>query len=166
MSIRTDHFDGNDTETVLGLVEANGSFGRSLYVNIPTLGRSRRTDGGAEDPSTVSVDFEGGIDSYERGDYVNLTFEPSDYNDCHMLHTVEKATLAAPTKIEEPHFNNTNIPKICPQCGREAAAVVKTEYDTMTGGKVSQDADMCTVTPENRGSWFGLSSEFTFVHGL
>jgi hypothetical protein len=51
-------------------------------------------------------------------------------------------------------------------CGRETAAVVKTEYDSMTGGKVSDTADYCAVDEDNRGAWFEFNGEHAFVHGV
>lgn len=166
MAMETDHFDSTETETALAKVASTTSYGKSLYVEIPLLGRSRRTDGGAEDMNTTSVEFEEDIFDYEYGDYVTLTFEPKTYGDNHVLTKVERATFTDPTNADEPTFPNTDIPKTCPCCGCEAAAVVKTEYDSTTGGKASDTADACVVTPENRGEWFGFSGEMSFIHGV
>lgn len=55
-----------------------------------------------------------------------------------------------PLEADEPKFLNADMPKICPQCGREAAALVKTEYDSM--GKFSGTADVCSTDLVGRGS--------------
>lgn len=167
MSMRTNHFDGESTETALARVLTSPGMTESLYVEIPTIGRSRRTDGGAEDMYSGSVEYEGGYQNYGRGDYVMLTFEPTTYGDDHVLTRVEPATFTEPPANDEPTFPNTesDIPTTCPKCGREAAAIVVSEYDTDTGGVASENADMCRIDPENRGSWFGFSRERVFVHG-
>lgn len=166
MAMETDHFDGEDTETLLGLVLSPTSYGKSIYVRIPAIDKDRRTDGGATDIGSGTVEFEDDIESYERGNYVTLTFVPKKYGDGHKLSKVEQSGLTAPYDVEEPKFPNTDIPKICPSCGREAAALVKTEYDSMAGGKVSDTADVCAIDPDNRGAWFGFSGEMSFVHGV
>jgi hypothetical protein len=161
-------FDEDGELTVLAKVLTPKSYRKSLYVRIPKVGKDRRTDGGAKDPSLKSVEFVDDIHSFERGDYVYLTFTPIDssYNDNHRLTKVERAAFADPINAEEPKFPNTDIPKTCPKCGREGAALIKTEYDSITGGKVNDDADMCHIDPDNRGKWFGFSGEKTYVHGI
>jgi len=171
MVLRTDRIDSDETEVLLAQVASPTSRTdpKSIYVKIPRIDRSRRTDGGAENFGGPNLSmFEEDIDSYERGDHCRLTFEPMEFNDDkHELVKVEKAHVVKPQDSNEPTFPHTDIPKTCPQCGREAAAIVKTEYDTTTtGGKVSDTADMCTVHEENRGSWFGLLGEWSFVHGV
>lgn len=165
MPMRTDHFDGEETERVLGVVLCPTSYGKSIYVRIPTLDTDRRTDGGAKDIGGAP-DYAEDIEDYDRDDYVYLTFEPSKYGDKHVLTLVEQAQFTDPLGADEPKFPNTDTPKVCPSCGREAAALVKTEYDSTTGGKVSDTADACAIDPENRGAWFGFSGEMTFVHGV
>lgn len=166
MSMQTDHFDSDETETVIAKVLCPTSYGTSIYVRVPTIGCDRRTDGGAKDMGIGGVTFDENIESYERGDYVYLTFEPMDYSDGHRLTYVERATFTAPTNVDEPTFPNTDIPKVCPKCGREAAALVQTEYNSTTGGKVNDNADMCTIEADNRGSWFDFTSEMSYVHGI
>lgn len=161
-------FDSDSTETALGVVLTTTSRTdpHSLYVRVPRIGKDRRTDGGATDMNTTKAEFEGDIDNYERGDYVTLTFEPKKYGDNHVLTHVASAGLVAPSNVDEPTFGDTDIPRTCPSCGRTAAAAVKTKYDSMVGGKVSSDADACSISPDNRGAWFDFSAEVTFVHGL
>lgn len=161
-----EQFDSEETETILGVVRSEASYGKSLYVELPRFDKSRRTDGGAADRNTTSVEFAEDIYSYTYGEYVMLTFEPRERFDDHVLTHVERADLQNPVHVEEETFPNTDIPVTCPICGREASALVKTEYNSMTGGKLSDNADACTVHEKNRGSWFGLSGEHTFVHGV
>lgn len=165
MAICTDHFDSEETETLLGKVlnPATPTDSSSLYVKIPAIGKDRRTDGGARDYTSNSVTFEGGIESYDRGDYVTLTFESSKYSDTHYLSSVSHSAFTEPTDSPVEKFPNTDIPRVCPMCGRKASAIVKTEYNSMTGGKVADDADACTIT-EDRRTWYGLSGEHTFIH--
>jgi len=166
MAMHTDHFDSNDTETLLAKVLTNSSIDSSLYVNIPVIGRDRRTDGGAEDMGGGAVKIDGDVHSYERGEYVTLTFEPNDYGSGHYLTYVKRAALTDPLSVDEPTFSNTDVPTTCPQCGRTAAALVQSEYDSTVGGKVDDDVDACVVDEDNRGKWFDLYSEHTFVHGI
>ena len=165
MAMQTNHFDSDSVETVLGVVLCSTNYGKSIYVNIPTIGRDRRTDGGAKDIGGGTVEFEDDIYDYKPDDYVMLTFEPKDYVSGHTLTRVEKASFTDPLGSDEPKFPNTDIPKTCPSCGKEACAIAKTKYDSMTGGKVSDTAEKCAIDPDNRGAWFGFSSEMTFVHG-
>jgi len=170
MVLRTDHIDSDETEVLLGQVASPTSQTdpKSIYVKIPRIGRSRRTDGGAKNFGGPNLSiFEEDIDSYERGDHCRLTFEPTKRGNKHELVNVEKVQVVKPQDSNEPTFPNTEIPKTCPKCGREAAAIVKTEYDTTTtGGKASDNTDMCAVYEHNRGSWFGLIGEWSFVHGV
>jgi len=170
MSMATDQFDGDSTETALARVLSDASgiaHGPSLYVEVPRIGKDRRTDGGATDKNLTTVEFEGDVfEDYERGDYVTLTFQPKEYGDGHVLTHVEHADFTNPLQAEEPKFPNTDVPKTCPLCGREAAALVQTRYDSTTGGKASDTADACAVDPDNRGVWFGFSGEMSFVHGV
>lgn len=165
MAMQTDSFDGDEATTVLGVVLSPTSYGKSIYVRVPAIGKDRRTDGGARDHGG-SVEFDSDIEDYERDDYVHLTFEPKRYGDGHVLTYVSKAQFTDPLGADEPKFPNTSIPTTCPKCGRDAAALVKTEYESMTGGKISDTPDVCTVYADNRGSWFDFSSEMTFVHGV
>lgn len=166
MSMKLSTFDGDGTETVLAKVLTNGglSLGHSLYVGIPRFDKQRRTDGGATDHSTSTVEFEGEVKDYSRGDYVKLTFEPTTYGDKHVLKRVERATFTDPLNAPEPKFPNTDVPKTCPCCGREAAALVETEWSSTTGGKVSDTADACIVG-QTRGAWLGVDEGAAFVHG-
>jgi len=167
MAMQTKRLDGSGEVTVLAKVLSPTSLGKSIYVKIPRIGRDRRTDGGAKDIGSGGVEFAGDIEDYKRGEYVHLHFRPNKYSDeKHTLDRVEKARFTYPVNADEPKFPNTDIPKTCPVCGRKAAAVVKTKYDSMTGGKVADDADSCVVDPDNRGAWLDLSSEHTFVHGV
>lgn len=163
MAMKTDRIDSDETTTLLAKVLSPTSYGKSLYVRISAIGRDRRTDGGARDHGGT-VEFVDDIHEYERGDYVHCTFEPSTYSDGHTLVRVESAVFSEPIDADEPTFPNTDIPKTCPSCGREASAIVKSKYDSMTGGKVSDTADSCTIDPDNRGSWFGFSGEMSYVH--
>lgn len=167
MAMATDVFGDDEKHTVLGKVlsAASRTDPNSLYVRVFKIGKDRRTDGGAKDYNTMSVDFVGGIEQHERNDYVKLTFMPLKYSDSHALTSVKSASFSEPPSEGETAFPNTDIPVTCPQCGREAVAIVKTEYDSTTGGKVAADGDMCAVDPDNRGKWFGLSGEHTWVHG-
>jgi hypothetical protein len=165
MAMQTDHFDSDEKKTLLARVLCPTSYGKSIYVHVPAIGKDRRTDGGAKDMGSGSVEFEGDIHDYECDDHVYLTFEPKNYGDGHKLTHVEPATFTDPLGADEPKFPSTDIPKTCPSCGREAAAVVKTEYDSMTGGKVADTADACSVGADNRGAWFEFSGEMTFIHG-
>lgn len=167
MAMKLSEFDGDETEKVLGKVLTDGetSLGESLYVSIPRFDKSRRTDGGAKDIGGGQVEFEGDIEDYDRGDYITLTFEPQRFGGKHTLSRVEPAVFTDPLNADEPKFQNTDIPKTCPKCGREAAAVVETKYNSMTGGTISDTADACVVSADNRGPWFGITTETTFVHG-
>lgn len=167
MALKTNEFDESGRVSVLAVVksDSSGTGKDSLYVSIPVLDVKRRTDGGARDLGGGPVEYVGGIEQYDRNEYVTLTFRESKYSENHVLDRVERAEFSDPTNICEDTFPNTDISKVCPICGEEAAAIVKTEYDSRTGGKVSDTANACTVDPENRGSWFGLTSETTFVHG-
>jgi len=167
MAMKLSTFDGENTETVLAkvLTDGSASLGENLYVAIPRFDKKRRTDGGATDHSTTTIEYEGSYTDYERGDYVMLTFEPATYGDKHVLTHVERAVFTDPLNADEPKFPNTDIPKTCPKCGREAAALVETKYDSTTGGKLSGTADACVVDADNRGPWFGITNETAFVHG-
>lgn len=164
MAMETQHFDSSEEETALANVLTPSSREKSLYVRIPVLETDRRTDGGATDRNTVTVQFNEDVSSYERGEYVTLTFTPNKYGNGHVLTHVERADFTDPTNVDEETFPNTDIPVICPVCGERAAAVVKSQYDSMTGGKVDNNANSCTVLPENRGAWFGFNGEMSFVH--
>ena len=155
--------NGEGKITVLAKVLSPTSYGKSIYVRIPSVGVDRRTDGGARD-ITQNVEFLEDIESYDRGDYVKLTFEPKNYGAKHKLTEVKDAVFTDPINADEPKFSNTDIPKVCPICGREASALIKTEYDSMTGGKINDSADACSVNPNNRGAWFDFSGEHSFVH--
>lgn len=161
------NLDADGETTLLGKVLSSTSYGKSIYVRVPKVGKDRRTDGGAANP-TRNVTFNEYISSYERGDYIYLTFEPIDssYNDNHILTEVSKAAFTDPINADEPKFPNTDIPVMCPKCGRKGAALIKTEYESMTGGKVNDNADMCHIDPDNRGSWFDFNGEQTYVHGI
>ncbi len=165
--MQTERLDESGDVTVLAKVLSETSYGKSIYVRVPHIDRDRRTDGGAKDVGGGKVEFAGDIGDYKRGEYVHLYFRPNKYwDEKHTLYRVEKAQFTDPVNADEPKFPNTNIPKTCPVCGRKAAAVVKTEYDSMTGGKVADGVDSCVVDPDNRGAWLDLSSEHTFVHGV
>jgi hypothetical protein len=167
MAMQTERLDESGDVTVLAKVLSSTSYGKSIYVNVPRIGRDRRTDGGAKDMGRGRVEFAGDIEDYKRGEYVHLHFRPNKYSDeKHTLDRVEKAQFTDPVNSDEPKFHNTDIPKTCPVCSRKAAAVVKTEYDSMNGGKVADDADSCVVDPDNRGAWLDLSREHTFIHGV
>jgi len=161
------NLDVEGETTLLGKVLTQKSITKSIYVKIPKVGKDRRTDGGAAYP-TRKVEFDEGIESYKRGDYVYLTFEPIDssYNDKHRLTAVSKAAFTDPINADEPKFPNTDIPVTCPKCGRDGAAIVQTKYDSTTGGKVNDNADMCHIDPDNRGSWFDFNGQRTYVHGI
>lgn len=165
MPAKTDQFDSNEAEKVLGVVKSSTTYGKSIFVHIPQLDTKRRTDGGARDFGGAP-EYKENIESYEYGDYVYLTFDPCTYNNRHELTFVEAAQFTDPINADEPKIQNTDIPKTCPSCGREAAAVVKTEYSSMTGGVVSDTADACTIDPNNRGAWLDFSTEMAFVHGV
>jgi hypothetical protein len=168
MTMRLENTDMDETETVLGVVKVPATpTDRDLYINVPKFDVTRRSDGGAKDPGGQPP-MEGDIDSYKEDEYVKLTFEQNKFYDhIHKLTYIEShGQLTNPENIDQPTFQNTDIPKTCPICGREAAALVKTEYNSKTGGKISESTDACAVDPNNRGSWFGLSSEWSFVHGM
>lgn len=167
MAMKTERLDESGDIEVLAKVLSPTSYGKSIYVKVPRIGLDRRTDGGARDVGGGTVEFAGDIEDYKRGEYVYLHFRPNKYSDGgHVLDRVEKAQFTDPTNADEPKFPNTDIPRTCPVCGREAVAVVKTEYDGMTGGKVATGVDSCVVDPDNRGAWLDLSGEHTFVHGV
>ena len=170
-TVRTEALDGTgsnrSTEKILGKVLTDPPYRGSIYVRIFKIDRDRRTDGGAADPNTgIEYNTDCINDTYSRGDYVYLTFEPQKYNeDAHILTEVERATVQAPTQINEPTFDGSNIPIKCPKCGKIGVAIVKTRYNGTTGGQVNKEsAEYCTLDPENRGAWFDLSSEWSIIH--
>ena len=153
MAMETDVFNTKNTERCLAVVKSTYTgMGRpSLYVEIPRVGETRRTDGGARDTNSTTVEFESDARTYKRKEYV--------------LTRVEDASFESPPTTSEKCFKGTDIPVICPQCGRVAAAAVKSEYDSMTGGICDSSADVCVVQPDNRGEWYEFRNEMTFVHG-
>lgn len=165
MAMEVSCYDDERTHTSLGRVLTEATLEPSLYVKVFDAETDRRTDGGARDMNTTTVEFVDGVDTYKRDDYVRLTFEPSAYGGGHVLTRVEQATFSTPLQTDEPTFGESDIPTTCPVCGREAAALVKTEYSSMTGGEVNTDADYCSVDPDGRGAWYGFNGEQSFVHG-